>query len=216
MMDPTPNKDASASRLRILVAEDDVDSCKLYQLMLATLGHEVIGTVHDGEALLAMASEQQPDLIIADVSMPTLDGISATSNVWKRTPVPIVLISGQYSDHLRERAQLAHVMVYLQKPVTLQALGDGLRAAQLHFAQYEEVRALSRNAKTAEDDWRNVYQAKQILMKNTTMDEQHAFSRLQELAAKTNEQLAKVASRVVAAHHLTESQHQSRATTEGK
>lgn len=179
--------------------------------MLSHLGHETIGIAHDGEELFQMTAQRQPDLVIADVSMPNLDGISATGNVWKRHPLPIVLISGQYSEQLRERAQLSHVMVYLQKPVTMEMLEESLRLAQVNFDQYVQVRDEARNPRTVEDDWRNVYQAKQMLMKHNLVDEQGAFQRLQDLATKAGERIAQAARKVVAAHTMAENNLQVRA-----
>ena len=74
------------------------------------------------------------------------------------------------------------------------------------------VRVLrARNPRTVEDDWRNVYQAKQMLMKHNLVDEQSAFQRLQELASKAGERIAQAARKVVAAHTMAENNLQVRA-----
>lgn len=211
MTDPAPTFRSHRAILRIVIAEDNLDSCRLYEMMLTRLGHEVIGVAHDGETLFQLTAQLQPDLIIADVGMPTLDGVSATGNLWKREPLPMVLISGQYSEQLRERAQLTHVMVYLQKPVTIEMLAESLHLAQAYFDQYLQVRSEARNPRTVEDDWRNVYQAKQMLMKSAGMDEQGAFQRLQELAVHANRRIAQAARTVVAVQTLADNNQQARA-----
>ncbi|MCB0322135.1 MAG: response regulator [Bdellovibrionales bacterium] len=59
---------------KILVVEDDVSLRNMYQLMLEDAGYEVT-TAESGEVALAIAEEQQFDLLIADIVLPGMDGV---------------------------------------------------------------------------------------------------------------------------------------------
>lgn len=81
---------------KILIVEDDFDTRYGLSLILRTEGYEVI-TAADGECALAVASEQRPDLIITDISMPRLNGVELTRRIKLKeetAAIPIIAITG--------------------------------------------------------------------------------------------------------------------------
>lgn len=77
----------------ILVVDDDPETCALIVRTLRPLGYEVTA-VADGEAALAAAAAQQPDLVIADVFLPGLDGLTVIATLRQQDPqLPVIAIS---------------------------------------------------------------------------------------------------------------------------
>ena len=97
----------------VLVAEDEA----LIRLDLVELlteeGYEVTGQASDGEEAIELARELQPDLIIMDVKMPKLDGISAAETIAEERIAPIVMLTAFSQRDLVERARDAGAMAYV-------------------------------------------------------------------------------------------------------
>jgi CheY-like chemotaxis protein len=104
--------------LRIAIADDDGVGREFLFRVLSRMGHEVVGLAENGRQLADYCLESPPDLVITDVQMPELDGISAAAEITRRHDVPIVLLSG--SDLPREIKQLAHARVVVRrvKPIS--------------------------------------------------------------------------------------------------
>jgi len=132
--------------LLVLLAEDDSLSRKLLQSYLEHNGHQVIAVVDGAEAVDAFAREQ-PDLVILDVVMPTMDGIEACKQIKQLMGdrwVPIMMVSSN-SD---EQAQVMGIDVgadyYLTKPISFAILQAQLMASQRIAGLHRELEA--RNA----------------------------------------------------------------------
>jgi response regulator NasT len=120
--------------LRIAVADDEPDMLDYLRKVLPQLGHEVISVASTGGQLVANCRAHRPDLIIADVRMPELDGISATRTLCNDQPLPVILISGHHQINGLQHPGLEHVSVYLVKPVKRSDLEPAIWDAVERFA----------------------------------------------------------------------------------
>ncbi len=75
------NDPAATSPIRVLVAEDEVLIRTDLVEMLTEEGYEVVGEAGDGEQAIELAMDLRPDLVVMDVKMPKLDGISAAEKI---------------------------------------------------------------------------------------------------------------------------------------
>ncbi|MFO7322706.1 MAG: response regulator [Chloroflexota bacterium] len=116
------------SRARILVIEDNPDNMTLISDVLVSLQYEVLQAV-DGEQGLQMAEEFRPDLILMDLSLPRLDGWSAT-RLLKSNPelraIPVIALTAHAMVGDRERALEAGCDDYISKPINLRELAAKL------------------------------------------------------------------------------------------
>ena len=118
-------------RPRVLVADD-------HPIMLAGLrkilepGFEVVGTATDGRSLLAAAETLRPDLVLADISMPELNGIEATRRLRELVPQARVLILSLHTDPCYVQAAFA-AGAYGYLPKT--AAGEEIKLALLEVLQ---------------------------------------------------------------------------------
>jgi two-component system cell cycle response regulator DivK len=112
----------------ILVAEDFDDTRQMMKLLLEMRGHRVMEAANGQEAV-EIATRQRPDLILMDLNMPVLDGISATRALQERPEtagVPVVAVTAHCGDpSWRERALEAGCVECVEKPVDFERL-EGL------------------------------------------------------------------------------------------
>src|SRR6478609_9352156 len=99
-----PPTSAGIGGLRIVVAEDEALIRLDLAEMLAELGYDVVGQASDGEQAVALVHEHRPDVVIMDVKMPVLDGISAAEQIGKERIAPVIMLTAFSQKELVERA----------------------------------------------------------------------------------------------------------------
>jgi signal transduction histidine kinase len=132
--DEAADADDIAFPARILLADDHPANRKVIEIMLAGLPTELV-VVEDGLQALETARQGGFDLVLMDMQMPVMDGLTATAairaleaeNGWDRTPV-IMLTANALPDHV-EAGRAAGADGHLSKPITLVGLLDGVAAA---------------------------------------------------------------------------------------
>src|SRR5215470_14853876 len=101
------------------------------------------GYVVAGEAAVKLAEELRPDLVIMDVKMPGLDGISAAESITGKQIAPVIILTAFSQRDLVQRASEAGAMAYLIKPFTKADLVPAIEVAASRFA---EIAALSKES----------------------------------------------------------------------
>ncbi len=131
---PTPG-----AKTRVIVAEDEslirIDIVEI----LRDNGFDVVGEAADGEKAVALAEELRPDIVVMDVKMPLLDGISAAEILTKRHIAPVVLLTAFSQRELVERAAEAGALAYVVKPFTP---NDLIPAIDIALTRYQQITAL--------------------------------------------------------------------------
>ncbi len=121
------------SELRIIVADDDSRMREFYQEVLSRMGHVVVGVAADGRELVEACLEAEPDLVVTDIRMPTLDGIQAAHIVSGRVDLPFLFVSAYYDDFLIDEASKVFSYAYLVKPIKQQDLAAMIPVAMRRF-----------------------------------------------------------------------------------
>ena len=113
--------DNQVSQKRVVVAEDEslirmdiVETLKEY-------GYDVVGEAGDGNRAVELATELKPDLMVMDIKMPNLDGLSAAEKI-AQLKIPVVLLTAFSQQELVARAAEVGAMAFLVKPFTPQDL----------------------------------------------------------------------------------------------
>jgi CheY-like chemotaxis protein len=110
--------------LRIAVADDEPDVRDYFQRILPRMGHEVVAAAANGRELVELCRQLTPDLIIADIRMPELDGDIAIRQICSTRPTPFILISA-YSKPASSLDGFGTVgCAYLTKPIKRGMLED--------------------------------------------------------------------------------------------
>nr|WP_082221213.1 response regulator [Luteipulveratus halotolerans] len=165
--------------------------------MLGEAGYDVVAEVGDGEQAVAKARELRPDLIVMDVKMPVLDGISAADQIGSESLAPIVMLTAFSDKDLVERASDAGVMAYVLKPFTLDDLRPAIAVATARWSEREllrqEVAGLGERLETR----KRLDRAKGILMKRLDIDEAAAFRWIQKTAMDRRLGMREIADAVI-------------------
>ena len=183
---------------RILVAEDEAIIRLDLSEMLGEAGYDVVGQASNGEQAVEMATELRPDLVIMDVKMPVLDGISAAEQIGKERICPVVMLTAFSQTELVERARDAGVMAYIVKPFTAT---DVVPAIDIAMSRWGELKTLeSEVADLGErlETRKAVDRAKGVLMAKLKITESEAFRWIQKTAMDRRMGMKEVADAVVA------------------
>jgi CheY-like chemotaxis protein len=137
---PTSTESVAATRLRILIVDDNRDSADVLATLLKFTGHET-HTVHDGLAAVKAATALDPDVILMDIGLPALNGYEAARKIRehpsrKRRPL-LVALTGWGQDEDRRRSEDPGFDAHLVKPVDEVVLGRLL--AELGAGKQEVV-----------------------------------------------------------------------------
>lgn len=190
--------------LRIIVADDDSDMRGLLDRMLSRMGHRIVASVGDGDALLEQCRLHHPDLVISDICMPLRDGLSAASKLCETDPVPVILVTAHMDPELVQRACESDIMAYLVKPLKVPEVEAAIAIATARFSEFSKLRQEANDLRQALQDRKVIERAKGILMKRASLDEPAAFRRLQKLASARNMRLAELAKRVCEAEQAVD------------
>ncbi len=117
--------------IRVLAVDDDENVRSVMELVLTIYDDmQIVGTAANGAEAVKMAAEKHPDVILMDVKMPVMDGITATRLIRERYPgVHVVMLSTYGDKELVRKAMGAGASAYLSKNISTDRLVDSIRAA---------------------------------------------------------------------------------------
>ena len=195
--DGTTTSAASAAGLNVLVVEDEALIRMDLAEMLTEEGYVVAGEAGDGEQALELARRLHPDLVIMDIKMPKVDGITAAAAIVEERIAPVVMLTAFSQRDLIEQARDAGAMAYLVKPFARHELVPAIELAVSRFAEKraleDEVATLSERLETR----KVVDRAKGLLMTRQQMTEPEAFRWIQRTAMDRRTTMKAVAAAVV-------------------
>ena len=183
---------------RILVAEDEAIIRLDLAEMLGEAGYDVVGQVGNGELAVEFAKEHKPDLVIMDVKMPVLDGLSAAEQIGAERICPVVMLTAFSQTELVERARDAGVMAYIVKPFTAADVKPAIEIALSRWAELKELEAEVADLGERLETRKAVDRAKGVLMAKLRITEADAFRWIQKTAMDRRMGMREVSEAVVA------------------
>jgi AmiR/NasT family two-component response regulator len=181
-----------------VVAEDEALIRLDLAEMLAELGYDVVGQASDGEQAVALVKEHRPDVVIMDVKMPVLDGISAAEQIGKERIAPVIMLTAFSQKELVERARDAGVMAYIVKPFTQADLAPAVDIATSRWAELKALEGEIADLGERLETRKAVDRAKGILMTRLKLNEADAFRWIQKTAMDRRLGMREVAEAVIA------------------
>ena len=182
--------------LRVVVAEDEALIRMDVVATLQEAGYEVVGQGADGEEAVKLATELEPDLVVMDIKMPKLDGISAAEKI-SELKIPVVLLTAFSQADLVARAADAGAMAYVTKPFKP---SDLLPAIQIALSRHEELTSLEAEIADLSDrlETRKLMdRAKGLLQSKMKLSEPDAFRWIQKASMDRRLTMAQVAKAVI-------------------
>ncbi|RYG73973.1 response regulator [bacterium] len=190
----TPNKP-----LRVLICEDETILREWLARSVQQMGHEVVGRARDGIAAQELARTMEPDFIIMDIKMPRCDGLTATAEIMRGTPLPILILTAYSDSEAVTRALEAGAAGYLVKPIDTNQLAPAITLAYAKFKEVSNLRHQEAALRETLEQRKIVERAKGLLMRTLQFDEESAHRMLQRLASQQRQPIHEVSKNVIAA-----------------
>jgi response regulator NasT len=182
---------------RVVIAEDEALIRLDLAEMLAEEGYDVVGEAGDGQTAVELAELHRPDLVVLDVKMPRLDGISAAQQIAEKRIAPVVILTAFSQRELVDRARDAGAMAYLVKPFTKEDLVPAVEMAVSRFAELQMLEAEVADLTDRLETRKAVERAKSVLQEQLALSEPDAFRWIQRTAMDLRLSMRQVAEGVI-------------------
>lgn len=200
MADVDSARATASSRRTVVIAEDESLIRLDLRETLESLGFDVVGEASDGETAVRLAVDLRPDVVLMDVKMPVLDGISAAERITGKRIAPVVMLTAFSQRELVERARDAGAMAYLVKPFTA---SDIMPAIEMALSRHAELAALETEVGdlTQRLETRKILDRAKGLLQKQGMSEPDAFRFIQHAAMNQRLTMRAVAEEIIARAH---------------
>ncbi len=178
----------------IVIADDEpitmMDLCEI----LRENDYDVVGEASDGFDAVEICRKYRPDLVLMDVKMPLLDGISATKIIMNEDlSDSVVLLTAYSGNEFVKQAKDAGVMGYLVKPIDEKSL---LPAIEVAISKGKEIKRIKDDAAKIKEDLesrKTIERAKGILMNKFKITEEEAYNKIRKLSMDKRCSMMKIA-----------------------
>lgn len=180
--------------LRVVIADDEPITRMDLKEILESKGYQVVGEAADGFDAVEVCKKVRPDLVLMDIKMPLLDGLSAARIVFDEGLADTVVLLTAYSEkEFIDKAKEIGVGGYLVKPVDEKSIIPNM---ELAVARSRELRKLSRDMEKVSkrlEDRGVIERAKGIVMRRDDMTEQEAYDYIRKISQVKNVSMRRVA-----------------------
>jgi AmiR/NasT family two-component response regulator len=188
----------SETPFRVVIAEDEALIRLDLKEMLEEDGYVVAGEAGDGETAVKLTESLKPDLVIMDIKMPGLDGISAAERITADHLAPVVILTAFSQRELVLRARDAGAMAFLVKPFTKADLVPAIEIAVSRFQEFSALESEVTNLKDRLEVRKLLDRAKGLLQAERDMTEAEAFRWIQKSSMDRRMTMRAVAEEVLA------------------
>ena len=180
--------------LNIVIADDEPIIRMDLRELLEENGYAVTGEASDGYDVLEICRNVRPDLVLMDVKMPLLDGLSAAGCIKDENLADAVILLTAYSDsEFIESARDNGVSVYLVKPVDVRTLVPNIELAVTRGQEAKRLKVEIQAAEEKLEKRKIIERAKSHLMEKSNFSEQQAFDYIRNVSKAKNISMGRVA-----------------------
>ncbi len=185
--------------LRIVIADNESIIRMDIREMLEEAGHTVIGEASDGLQAIELVKKHHPDLVIMDIKMPEMNGISAAKVISAKKMAPVLLLTAYSQKEIVDKAKESGVLAYLVKPVKENNLFPAMEIAISRFQEFMELEKELEDVKGSLETRKILDRAKGILMDAYELTEQEAYRRIQQYSMGKRRSIREVAEAIISA-----------------
>ena len=185
--------------LRIVIADNESLIRLDIREMLEDAGQEVVGEAVNGRRAVELTRQHRPDLVLMDIKMPEMDGITAAGKIYADKIAPVILLTAFSQPDIVDKAKDSGVLGYLVKPVQESQL---FPAIEIALSRWQEMQGLEDELEKLKDSLETrkmVDRAKGIIMAAHKLGEQEAYRRMQQYAMQKRVPLKDVAQSIIRA-----------------
>lgn len=183
--------------LRIIIADNESIIRMDLKELLEEAGHTVVGEAADGVKAIELARKYKPDLVIMDIKMPEMDGITAAKIISAEKVAPVLLLTAFSQKEIVEKAKDSGVLAYLVKPVKEANLFPAIEIALSRFQEFAELERELEDVKNSLETRKILDRAKGILMDAYNLSESEAYRRIQQYSMSKRKSIREVAEAII-------------------
>jgi AmiR/NasT family two-component response regulator len=187
---------------RVLIADDETVQRMDLKDMLTANGYQVVGEAGDGVSAVNQARQYRPDLVILDIRMPEMDGLTAAKTIAQEQIAPVVLLTAFGDQPLVEQAKEAGVFNYIVKPLRESEVAPALEIA---LARAQETQRLQKHVDALADQLETrklVERAKGILMQKLGFSEAEAYRKIQLTSMNSRKSMREIAEAIILTNEM--------------
>lgn len=182
---------------RIVIADNESIIRMDLRELLEEAGHRVVGEGANGKKAVELARKLKPDLIILDIKMPEMDGITAAKIIDDEKIAPVILLTAFSQSEIVERAKDSGVLAYLVKPVQESNLFPAMEIALSRWQEMQDLEDQLFKVKDSLENRKTLDRAKGILMDAYNITESEAFRRIQKYSMSKRKTIKEVAEAII-------------------
>lgn len=183
--------------LKLVIADNESIIRMDLKELLQDAGHEVVGEAIDGYHAVELTRKYHPDLVIMDIKMPEMDGITAAKIIADEKIAPVLLLTAFSQSEIVERAKKSGVLAYLVKPVRESNLFPAMEIALSRFEEMQQLEDELDKVKDSLEMRKTLDRAKGILMDAYNLNESEAYRRIQQYSMIKRKTIKEVAEAVI-------------------
>ncbi len=185
--------------LNIVIADNESIIRMDLREMLEEQGHTIVGEAHDGKQALELTRKYRPDLVMMDIKMPNMDGITAAKTIADEGISPVILLTAFSDSEIVSRAKDAGVLAYLVKPIREESISPAIEIALSRWQEMKELEQELEETKDSLELRKTLDRAKGILMDAHNISESEAYRRIQRYSMMKRKTIKEVAEAIVRA-----------------
>lgn len=185
--------------LKIIIADNESIIRMDLKEMLEEAGHEVIGECINGLRAVELTRQLKPDLVIMDIKMPQMDGITASKIISDEKLAPVILLTAYSQKEIVAKAKDSGVLAYLVKPIKESSLFPAIEIALSRFEEIKQLEFDLDNVKNSLEMRKILDRAKGILMDAYNLSESEAYRRIQKYSMIKRKPIKEVAESIIRA-----------------
>jgi response regulator NasT len=180
--------------MKVVLVEDDQIIRMDCRQMLELAGFEIVAEGNDGLEAIYLCQEFHPDIVLMDIEMPNLDGISAAKKILvDQTCKVIVFLTAYFEDKLIREAMEVGAFGYLVKPLDEKTLVSTIQVAYAKAKRSHDLEEQLNTLNQKLEDRKVIERAKGLLMKARGIDEDTAYSLLRNLSMEKHFSIRQIA-----------------------
>lgn len=185
-------------KTRVVIADDDVITRLDIREALEFQGYEVVGEAADGIDAVELCADLKPDVVLLDVKMPVMDGLTAAKIIGGAgNDIAIIMLTAYNDKQFVDKAGEFGALGYLVKPVDEKLLTPTIEIAVKRLKEFRELKKTVEGQEKKLEERKIIEKAKGILIQNNSISEDEAYKYLRTISMNKRKTIVEVAKIII-------------------
>lgn len=185
-------------KTRVVIADDDVITRLDIREALEFQGYEVVGEAADGIDAVELCADLKPDVVLLDVKMPVMDGLTAAKIIGGAgNDIAIIMLTAYNDKQFVDKAGEFGALGYLVKPVDEKSLTPTIEIAVKRLKEFRELKKTVEGQEKKLEERKVIEKAKGILIQNNSISEDEAYKYLRTISMNKRKTIVEVAKIII-------------------